>query len=294
MTTKTTPNLTARRAPRMGGMLAAACVLALAACAARGPLPELETARSDVNRTAANPEVGRRAPLELKQATDALARADRVWNEDGDRAEALHQAHLARQRAETANALAQARTDDDAMKDARSEADRMRLQARGREVDSARGEARAAQAQADQANARATALEARLKELQAQQTERGLLVTLGDVLFEFGKAQLLPSAGARLDKLAEFLRQYPDRKLLIEGHTDSVGSEAANQTLSQRRAESVQQALVMRGVDPSRITTRGYGKTFPVASNGNAEGRALNRRVEVVIADDQGNLRSRN
>ena len=123
--------------------------------------------------------------------------------------------------------------------------------------------------------------------------DAGASVTLGDVLFEFGKAQLLPTAGPRLDQLADFLRQYPDRKLLIEGHTDSVGSTSANQTLSERRAQAVQQALTMRGVDPSRITTRGYGKAFPVASNGTPEGRALNRRVEVVIADDKGTLRSR-
>ncbi|GAB2487707.1 OmpA family protein [Comamonas humi] len=277
----------------LASLLVLGSALALSACGARGPLTELESARADVNRTASNPEVARRAPLELKNATDTLARADRVWNDDGDRAEAENLAYLARKRAETAEAITRARDADDKTRDARAQADRLRLDARTREAEAARGDARAAQSQAEQANARAAALEARLKELQAQQTERGLLVTLGDVLFEFGKAQLLPTAGQRLDQLANFLRQYPDRKLLIEGHTDSVGSSAANQTLSERRAQSVQQALVARGVDPSRITARGYGKDYPVASNGTAEGRALNRRVEVVIADDKGNLRSR-
>jgi outer membrane protein OmpA-like peptidoglycan-associated protein len=283
-----------RFAPCAGGALALAAALVLAACASRGPLPEIEAARTQINSATANPDVARRAPLELKTATDTLARADRVWSEDGDQTEAKHLAYLAQKQAETATALTHARAADDQMKDARSQADRLRLQARTSEAEAARGQAMAAQAQADQANARAAGLEARLKELEAQQTERGLLVTLGDVLFEFGKAQLLPTAGPRLDKLADFLKQYPDRRLLIEGHTDSVGSNAANLTLSERRAQSVQQALTQRGVDPGRITTRGYGKSFPVASNGTPEGRALNRRVEVVIADDKGVLRSRN
>ncbi|NOJ99271.1 OmpA family protein, partial [Corallococcus coralloides] len=126
-----------------------------------------------------------------------------------------------------------------------------------------------------------------------QQTERGLLVTLGDVLFAFNKAELSAQAAPRLDKLANFLRQFPDRKLIIEGHTDSVGGDAYNQELSERRAQAVQNALVQRGVAPDRITARGYGKTYPVADNASPEGRAMNRRVEIVIADDKGNLRGR-
>jgi len=280
--------------------LAVSAALALGACATRQPPDGLEAARAEVNRAAANPDVARHAPLELKEATDSMARADRAWAKDGDGAEAASLAYVARQRADTAVAVAQARTADDQLKDANAQANRLRLDARTREAEAARGEARAAQgqvaqanAQAAQANARASALEAKLKELQAQQTERGLLVTLGDVLFEFGKANLLPTAGQRLDQLADFLRQYPDRKLIIEGHTDSVGSEAANQALSERRAQAVQQALLMRGVDPARMSARGYGKAYPVASNATPEGRALNRRVEVVIADEKGNLRSR-
>ena len=137
------------------------------------------------------------------------------------------------------------------------------------------------------------ALEAKLREIEAQQTERGLLVTLGDVLFEFGKADLLTAAGPRLDKLAEFLRQYPERRLLVEGYTDSVGSVPYNLELSRRRAQAVQAALTLRGIDASRITTQGYGKDYPVANNATAEGRALNRRVEVIIVDDKGVLRGR-
>ena len=107
----------------------------------------------------------------------------------------------------------------------------------------------------------------------------------------------VPTAEVRitpdLDKLANFLKQFPDRKLLIEGYTDSVGSDSYNQDLSDRRAQAVRDALVQRGVDTSRITARGYGKAHPVADNASPEGRAMNRRVEIVIADDKGNLRGR-
>ena len=154
-------------------------------------------------------------------------------------------------------------------------------------------QATAAMAQANAAQDRVRALEAQLRELEAQQTERGLLVTLGDVLFAFNKAELSAQAGPRLDKLANFLKQFPDRKLLIEGYTDSVGSDSYNQDLSDRRAQAVRDALVQRGVDTSRITARGYGKAHPVADNASPEGRAMNRRVEIVIADDKGNLRGR-
>lgn len=140
---------------------------------------------------------------------------------------------------------------------------------------------------------RVRALEGQLRELQAQQTERGLLVTLGDVLFAFDKAELSAQAAPRMDKLASFLAQFPDRKVLIEGFTDSVGNDRYNLSLSERRAQAARAALVQRGVDRARIAARGYGNRHPVASNASPEGRAMNRRVEIVIADEQGNLRGR-
>ena len=286
----------------------------LTACASRAPLESVEQARAAVNRTAADPDVGRYAQLEARTASDTLARADEAWRKDHDASEANHLAYLARQQAETALNTARARKADADVKQAATEADRLRLQARTREAEAAREQAAAqartaqlAQQQAlsaeqraarEQAAARAAQervqqLEAQLRDIEAQQTERGLLVTLGDVLFAFNKADLTPQAAPRLDKLASFLRQFPDRRLRIEGYTDSVGGDAYNLELSQRRAQAVQDALVQRGVDPSRITARGYGKAHPVADNGSAEGRAMNRRVEIVIADEQGNLRGR-
>ena len=287
----------------------------LAACATgQAPLPALEQARSSVQSASANPAVGQYAQLELKEARDTLDRADHVWAYEKDEAETKHLAYLAQQRAAIASHTAQARQTDAQIQQAGSETDRLRLQARTREAEQATERARreslnaqAAQQQALSAEQRAlqqqevarsaqervSLLEAQLRDMEAQQTERGLLVTLGDVLFAFDKAELSAQAGPRLDKLAQFLRQFPERRMLIEGYTDSVGADAYNLNLSERRAQAVRAALVQRGVDSGRIAARGYGKVHPVADNSSAEGRAMNRRVEIVITDDQGNLRGR-
>jgi outer membrane protein OmpA-like peptidoglycan-associated protein len=99
---------------------------------------------------------------------------------------------------------------------------------------------------------------------------------------------LNPGASRNLDQLAQFLAEHPDRHVEIDGYTDSVGTDGYNQALSQERADSVKSALVTRGIDPSRIVTKGYGKEFAIASNSDAAGRQLNRRVEVVIGGDNG------
>jgi len=156
-----------------------------------------------------------------------------------------------------------------------------------------RDRAMLAEQQAREARDRLAVMETRIIEIEGSQTDRGILVTLGDVLFEFGKADLLPVAEPRLDRLANFLKQFPEKKLLVEGYTDSIGSESYNRELSRRRAEAVHAALIRRGVDPARMAVEGYGKAFPVADNSNPTGRQMNRRVEVVVSDDKGNLRPR-
>ena len=136
------------------------------------------------------------------------------------------------------------------------------------------------------ANEQASRLQDEIQQLKAKPTDRGLVLTLGDVLFDTGRSELNSGASRKLDQLAQFLAAHPDRRVQIDGFTDSVGTDSYNQELSQRRADSVKTALLTRGVDPSRISTEGYGKAFPVASNTDSGGRQLNRRVEVVIGGD--------
>lgn len=289
------------------GMVAAgvASLSLLTACATRNaPLEPLQKARAAVSTAMNDPKVVQLAPLELKNATDTLSKADNAWTRDADAAEATHLSELALQRAQIAQNVAQTRQLDADIKQAGVNAERQRLEGTAARAQMQAEQARAAAAanataaeqarqQAQAAQAQVKDLQGQLNDLQAKQTERGLLVTLGDVLFEFGKADLTSQAAPRLDKLAQFLAEFPSRKLLIEGYTDSVGTDAINQKLSERRAAAVQSALVTRGVAPDRITVRGYGKEFPVADNASPEGRAMNRRVEIVIADENGNLRSR-
>jgi outer membrane protein OmpA-like peptidoglycan-associated protein len=132
-----------------------------------------------------------------------------------------------------------------------------------------------------------------LKELNAKKTNRGVVVTLGDVLFNSNKSELKSGGTRNVKKLADFLKQYPQRNVLIEGYTDSTGSESLNQALSERRANSVKAALIDRGITSDRIDTRGYGKEFPVAGNDTAANRQMNRRVEVIFSDDNGKITQR-
>src|SRR5260221_9828432 len=120
--------------------------------------------------------------------------------------------------------------------------------------------------------------------LQTRDTARGLIVSMPDVLFDFNKYTLKPEARERLAKISGIVAAYPDLKLDIEGHTDAIGSDAYNQTLSEKRAESVRGYLVSSGVVPDHTTAVGLGKANPVADNSSAAGRKLNRRVEMVVS----------
>ena len=114
-------------------------------------------------------------------------------------------------------------------------------------------------------------------------TARGIMLVVEDILFEYNQDELRPQATPILNKIAEIINRYPNRQILVEGHTDSRGSSAYNQQLSQRRAESVQKALTARGINPDLISTFDYGEKLPIASNDTEEGRQKNRRVEVTI-----------
>jgi len=142
-----------------------------------------------------------------------------------------------------------------------------------------------ARREADLASEQAQSLRRQLENLQLRQTESGVVVTLGDVLFETGQAALKLDAQTSLVEVVDLLQSEPDKKIRIEGHTDSVGDAATNMELSERRSDSVLQALVGLGVDAGRITSVGMGEDFPIATNETDEGRSKNRRVDVILLD---------
>jgi outer membrane protein OmpA-like peptidoglycan-associated protein len=242
------------------------------------PNATLESARAVVQSAEADPNVAKYDPLDLETAKKDLDIADSAYQHH-DEPGISQPAYLAAQTARLAQLKASAKADDARVAAGQAERDQIQLAARARETDNAKA-ARDSEAQ------KAARLQAELDALKAKPTDRGLVLTLGDVLFDTGKAELNSGAARKLDQLAQFLTEHPDRRVQIEGFTDSVGTDSYNLDLSERRADAVRSALRGRGIDATRLTTQGYGKEFAVASNADSGGRQLNRRVEVTIGGE--------
>ena len=257
-------------------------VLLLAGCASPPQANQaLDQARAAYAAAQADSAVLRYAAAELDVASRTLGEAERARAPD----ESAHLAYLAEQRSRIARELGQARANEHQALEARlhdAEEERDRAQARAKEIEQERD-------LNDRLAAQVRRLQAQVAELQARETERGWILTLGsDLLFDVGQARLKPGGRRAIDNLARFMRQYPERRIAIEGFTDSSGSPATNQRLSERRATAVRQALVQAGIEPGRIAARGHGAAYPVASNDDPGGRQLNRRVEILLGDAEG------
>lgn len=254
-----------------------------------------------------NADVGRHATLELKQAGEAVALADTAAA-NRDSAESIDKlAYLARQKVALTQEVAKRKAAESDVANAEKVRDEMRLTQRTNEADRARQAADTARLATDAArldtdaarrdtaaaNARVSTLETQMADLAAKQTERGMVITLGDVLFATDESQLNEQGQSTIRKLSEFLQQHPARNVLIEGFTDSTGSAAHNQQLSERRAGAVARSLSDQGIAQKRVETRGYGQEFPVASNATTTDRQLNRRVEIVLSEDDGRIKPR-
>src|SRR6202789_3423662 len=262
---------------------------------------DLENARSIVQAAQADPNAAKYAQLDLQTAKSDLAEADAAFIRRDDPSIA-QPAYLAAQNARLAQLRGAAKADDARVAAGQAERDSIVLAARTNQVDSANRAKDAANRAAndanratddaktprDQATENAARLQAEVDALKAKPTDRGLVLTLGDVLFETGSSTLSSGAGRNMDRLLQFLTEHPERMVQIDGFTDSVGTDSFNQELSQHRADAVRYELVSRGVSSTRIGTQGYGKAYPVASNSESSGRQLNRRVEVVIGSDNG------
>jgi OOP family OmpA-OmpF porin len=231
-------------------------VALLASCATHNA--SLEQARASYDRARQDANIARYAPVALSEAGETLSRAEQASGRD----EVTHLAYLAQRKVEIAEATAQGKMAENQAQGLLSRRDKLLLEQRNREVQELQGQ---------------------LTDLRSKMTERGLMITLGDVLFETGRAGLKPGAQQRLLGLVRFLLDHPDRKVVIEGHTDNRGSEPYNMGLSQRRAESVRAFLIRSGVSPERISAEGLGEAYPVASNGTPAGRLQNRRVEIYL-----------
>lgn len=265
--------------------LAAAVLATLGACASAPPRnAALDAARTSYESARADPQVATLAVDELAQAGASVQAADRALTERQPLATVDHLAYMAAQQVVVAQATASSRAAQAVTASAAAERDKLRLDVRTAEADSATRRLAAS----EQSGARVAALESQLAELNARQTERGLVVTLGDVLFDTGRSQLLPGGSRNVAKLAEFLVQNPERTASIEGHTDNVGTAASNYALSERRANAVLGALVGAGVSRGSLSTRALGADMPTASNDSAAGRQMNRRVEIVLSDENG------
>jgi outer membrane protein OmpA-like peptidoglycan-associated protein len=283
----------------------AIALLLLSACSS---VPErhvaLDQARQQFALLQADSASSLHAGDELRRARSALQLAEQAQQDRKPRAEIDHLAYLATQRIALTQASADTRRAQAQVAGASAERDRMLMaqrtqeaeraerallqsqqqgQMKDRQLAQAERDVMAGAAQGARDQAQIGDLEQQLRELDARKTERGHVLTLGDMLFDSGRATLQPGAQSRIDRLAEFLQRHPQQRVDIEGYTDSQGSEENNQLLSERRAAAVMQALVRRGVAADRLSPRGQGEAMPVASNDNAAGRQANRRVELVF-----------
>ena len=280
---------------RIAGILvfatAVSFLVASCATAPQNP-PGSAEVRSKLTALQSNSSLADQVPVELREAEAAVLAAEAPVGKDV--ALGAHRVYMADRKVEIAMATASTRYAEDqraALSQARDDA---RLNARTQEADRARRETATAQSATDAALASAAVaakeadeLQRQIDVLEAEATDRGLVLTLGDVLFGTGRSDLTSGGTNTLDKLVVFLNNYPDRNVVIEGHTDDVGSHEMNQTLSQHRADSVKFYLVQQGIRHKRLAASGMGETQPIADNQSPSGRQQNRRVEVIINNPQ-------
>lgn len=289
-----------------GGILAkllpiTAVALLIAGCG--GPPsnnPLLDDARRAVMTASNDSAIVAGGAESLDRAEASLSRGERLLEEGADREEVEHQAYLTSRHVEIAEELARLKSREEAIERAEVERQQVVVEAREREAQQARSEAQeerrqaeSARDQAQDALAEARELDERVQEMEARETQRGLMLTLSEVLFDVGRANLKEGGQRAVGRLASFLHDYPERRVLVEGHTDNTGSDRLNLQLSNLRAEAIKAALMEEGISADRIRTEGFGSAHPIAENSTASGRAQNRRVEIIISDEQGVIRDR-
>ncbi|HEY6456157.1 MAG TPA: OmpA family protein [Steroidobacteraceae bacterium] len=275
----------------------------LAACASVPQRSDqVDQARAEIDTLAQEPLAQQAASRDLAAARQSLQQAEVAQQQHQPPGIVDHLAYLALRHAQAGEArVSEARARQEVAR-AQEDRNKILLDARTREAQNAQAQAENSQAQAQSAQAQAeiaktealsaqaqlASAQQQLSDLQAKKTERGMVLTLGDVLFDTGQATLKPGADLVIGRLAAFLIANPQTKIMIEGHTDSRGSDEYNEALSERRAQSVANALSVHGVPQDSYRTMGRGKAYPVASNDSPEGRQQNRRVEIIFSNPDG------
>lgn len=243
--------------------------LLLVGCATPPENPNLLDARAQFATLQMKPESSTSAAIETKAAFTALNKAD-LLSIENRKAPAIDQlAYLASQKIALAEQVIVTREAEAGLKNVDAERTQVRLDVRTEQLKA-------------------------LQSMKAKQTDRGQVITFGDVLFDTGKSELKYGSQRDFQQLAGFLSENPERKVRIEGFTDSTGNGASNQRLSERRADAVARALENLGVGAERLITKGYGQQYPIADNSSADSRQLNRRVEVIISNGSRAVDSRN
>lgn len=259
---------------------AALALLALTAglqgCASQRSSTALDDATVAFQKVKDDADVLRSAPRDVIRAGESLSRAERLSSYIGTGSDVRHYAYLSQRYSEIASEHAKLALNEE--RRAKLDLERQRLQLALREAKLA------------SVQQQGKWLENQIAALASEQTDRGLVMTLSDVLFDTGSADLKNSASRTVLKLVQFLQLNPRRVVRIEGYTDSTGTPEDNLTLSRDRAQSVADMLVDLGVDEKRLQVEGYGDQYPLEANASERGRAQNRRVEIVFSDDKGRL----
>ncbi len=270
------------------GLMAALAAGTIVGCSTTPEVPSaVQDARAEYDRLAAQGYAQRHAAEELDDAEQAVALAEEAWRKDTDELIVNHYAYLAERRVAIAEEAAERGRAEATIEEAELERQQVMLEIREAEATRAQARAQQAELRNKELEQSLAGMQNEMETLKTETTNEGIVLTLQDILFATNEAQLKSSADRTLDRVATFLNNYQNRELEIKGYTDSTGSAEYNQGLSERRAQSVEQALVVRGVDPERIETEGFGEEYPVADNDTSVGRQQNRRVEILIANPE-------
>lgn len=293
--------------------LLAAAVLTTGCSSMPTHTSQLDQTRSSYLDAQRNPDIAKYAAVEMQQAGVAMDQANSAAADSGSTEKIDKLAYMAQQKIALAQETAKQKSAEASIASAGHERDRIRLESRTNEANQAtlaaeqsrlaaeqsQVTAQAAQAQTadaqvkmEEAQARTALLETQLAGMSAQKTERGMVITLGDVLFGTDLTRLTADGMRTVQKLADVLQKNPQRTVLIEGFTDSSGSVAHNQALSERRAGAVRNALFELGVPQDQVAIHGYGQAYPVAAN-DASHKQMNRRVEIIVSDASGKIAQR-